>query len=109
MRVNLRRAVFVLAKIHEITAWETNFEQERDSRWLELAAYLCEVRERQCWRVDNLKSFDEFLEKTFSQSRRKAYDLMAIHEQLPRELHWSLNPIPRNRGRTGESCWPSFQ
>jgi hypothetical protein len=31
-----------------------------------------------------LESFDEFLEKRFPGSRRKAYYLMAIHEQLPR-------------------------
>ena len=38
----------------------------------------------QYWRLDNLKSFDEFLEKKFPESRRKAYYLMAIHERLPR-------------------------
>ena len=32
----------------------------------------------------NLRSFDEFLEKKFPESRRKAYYLMAIHEHLPR-------------------------
>ena len=31
-----------------------------------------------------MKSFDEFLEKRFPESRRKAYYLMAIHEHLPR-------------------------
>jgi hypothetical protein len=31
-----------------------------------------------------LRSFDEFLERKFPESRRKAYYLMAIHEQLPR-------------------------
>ena len=30
------------------------------------------------------RSFDEFLERKFPKSRRKAYYLMAIHEQLPR-------------------------
>jgi hypothetical protein len=30
------------------------------------------------------KSFDEFLEKKFPESRGKAYYFMAIHEQLPR-------------------------
>ena len=51
--------------------------------------YLCEVRSGQYWRLDNLKSFDEFLEKRFPGSRRKAYYLMTIHEQLPRipKLH----------------------
>jgi len=34
--------------------------------------------------VDNLRSFDEFLERKFLESRRKAYYLMAIHERLPR-------------------------
>jgi hypothetical protein len=34
--------------------------------------------------VDNVRSFDEFLERKFPESRRKAYYLMAIHEQLPR-------------------------
>jgi len=34
-------------------------------------------------RID-LKSFDEFLEKRFPDSRRKAFYLMAIHEHLPR-------------------------
>ena len=34
--------------------------------------------------MDNVRSFDEFLERKFPESRRKAYYLMAIHEQLPR-------------------------
>ena len=59
-------------------------EREKDSRFVDLGRYLCEVRAGQYWRVDNLKSFDEFLEKKFPESRRKAYYLMAIHEQLPR-------------------------
>ena len=46
--------------------------------------YLCEVRAKQYWRLENLKSFDEFLEKRFPESRRKAYYLMAIHENLTR-------------------------
>jgi len=33
--------------------------------------------------LENLKSFDEFLEKRFPESRRKAYYLMAIHDHLP--------------------------
>src|SRR6516164_11349287 len=36
---------------------------------------LCEVRAGQYWRVENLKSFDEFLERRFPESRRKAYYL----------------------------------
>jgi hypothetical protein len=45
---------------------------------------LCEARAKQYWRLDNLKSFDEFLEKRFADSRRKAYYLIAIHEKLAR-------------------------
>ncbi len=34
-------------------------------RFVELGQYLCEVRAGQYWRLENLKSFDEFLEKRF--------------------------------------------
>ncbi len=83
-KLNRRRALFVLAKIEEILFWEKNTEQERETRFVELGRYLCEVRAGQYWRLDNLRSFDEFLEKRFPESRRKAYYLMAIHEHLPR-------------------------
>ena len=83
-KLNRRRALFVLSKIEEILAWERTTEQERDKRFVELGRYLCEVRAGQYWRLDNLKSFDEFLERKFPESRRKAYYLMAIHEQLPK-------------------------
>ena len=53
-------------------------------RFVELGQHLCEVRAGQYWRLENLKSFDEFLEKRFPESRRKAYYLMAIHENLTR-------------------------
>ena len=39
---------------------------------------------KQYWCLENLKSFDDFLEKRFADSRRKAYYLMAIHEKLTR-------------------------
>jgi len=45
---------------------------------------LCEVRAGQYWRLDDLRSFDEYLERKFPESRRKAYYLMAIHEHLPK-------------------------
>jgi hypothetical protein len=80
-KLNRGRAVFVLSKIDEILAWERTQEQERDSRFVDLGRYLCEVRSGQYWR--NLRSFDEFLERKFPESRRKAYYLMAIHENLP--------------------------
>ena len=82
-KLNKKRALFVLTKIDEILAWEQRSETERDTRFVELGRYLCEVRARQYWRVENLKSFDEFLERRFPESRRKAYYLMSIHEHLP--------------------------
>ena len=80
-KLNRRRALFVLTKIDEILAWERQKEAERDTRFVELGRYLCEVRAGQYWRVENVKSFDEFLERRFPESRRKAYYLMSIHEQ----------------------------
>jgi hypothetical protein len=97
--LNRRRAVFVLAKIDEILAWERRVEQERDTRFVELGRYLCEVRAGQYWRIDNLKSFDEFLEKKFPESRRKAYYLMAIHEQLPRQIRPNLKAMGWTKAR----------
>jgi hypothetical protein len=94
--LNRRRALVVLAQIDEILAWDKTKDQERDERFVELGQYLCEVRAGQYWRLENLKSFDEFLEKRFPESRRKAYYLMAIHEHLTRipkkqlrEVGWS--------------------
>ena len=90
------RASFVLGRIDEILRWEKTKEQECDVRFVELGEHLCEVRAKQYWRVEKLNSFDEFLEKRFPQSRRKAYYLMAIHENLTRipkehlrEVGWS--------------------
>jgi hypothetical protein len=82
--INRQRAVLVLGKIDEILSWEKAKEQEEDTRFVELGEYLCEVRSKQYWRLEGLNSFDEFLEKRFPESRRKAYYLMAIHEHLPR-------------------------
>jgi hypothetical protein len=94
--LNRRRILFVLGRIDEILSWEKAKEQEKDARFVELGQYLCEVRAGQYWRLENLRSFDEFLEKRFPESRRKAYYLMAIHETLTRipkqqlrEVGWS--------------------
>lgn len=70
--LNLKRAVFVLGKIDEILGWEKDRAREQDLRFVDLGRYLCEVRAGQYWRVDKMKSFDEFLEKRFPNSRRKA-------------------------------------
>ncbi len=92
-KLNRRRALFVLSKIDKILAWEQSVEHEKESRFVELGRYLCEVRAGQYWRLDNLKSFDEFLERHFPESRRKAYYLMAIHEHLPREARRELKQV----------------
>jgi hypothetical protein len=82
--IDERRAAFVLGKINDILSWEKAKGHERDARFVELGEYLCEVRAKQYWRVERLKSFDEFLERYFPDSRRKAYYLMGIHETLTR-------------------------
>ena len=64
-KLNRRRAMFVLTKIDEILMWEQQKELERDTRFVDLGRYLCEVRAGQYWRVENLNSFDEFLENGF--------------------------------------------
>lgn len=92
-KLNRRRALYVLARVEEILAWEKSTDQERESRFVELGRYLCEVRAGQYWRLDNLRSFDEFLEKKFPESRRKAYYLMAIHEHLPRVPKHDLRQV----------------
>jgi hypothetical protein len=76
--INPRRAVFVLGKSDEILSWEKSKEQEKDVRFVELGEYLCEVRAKQYWKLEKRTSFDNFLEKRFPESRRKAYYLMAI-------------------------------
>jgi hypothetical protein len=90
--------LFVLTKIDEILAWEQRKEAERDTRFVELGKYLCEVRAGQYWRMENLKSFDEFLERRFPESRRKAYYLMSIHEHLPPQARKDLKEVGWTKG-----------
>jgi hypothetical protein len=98
-KLNRRRALFVLGKIDQILAWEQSSEQARDTYFVELGRYLCETRAGQYWRIDNLKSFDEFLEKKFPQSRRKAYYLMAVHERLTRIPRKQLEQVGWTKAR----------
>ena len=60
-KMNRRRALFVLTKIDKIPAWEQRKEAEKDTKFVELGKYLSEIRAGQYWRLENLKSFDEFL------------------------------------------------
>jgi len=98
-KLNQKRAVFVLTKIDEILAWERRSEAERDTRFVELGRYLCEVRAGQYWRLEKLKSFDEFLARRFPESRRKAYYLMSIHEHLPPQARKELKQVGWTKGR----------
>ena len=97
-KLNPRRAQFVLSKIDEILAWEHRKEAEKDTKFVELGRYLCEVRAGQYWRVEKLKSFDQFLERRFPESRRKAYYLMSIHEQLPPAVKRELKQVGWTKG-----------
>ena len=97
-KLNKKRALFVLTRIDEILAWEERSEAERDTRFVELGRYLCEVRARQYWRLENLKSFDEFLQRRFPESRRKAYYLMSIHEHLPPQARKDLKEVGWTKG-----------
>jgi len=97
-KLNRRRAMFVLTKIDEILAWDRQKEAERDTRWVELGRYLFEVRAGQYWRLESLKCFDEFLERRFPESRRKAYYLMSIHEHLPPQARKELKEVGWTKG-----------
>jgi hypothetical protein len=48
--------------------------------------------------VENVKSFDEFLERRFPESRRKAYYLMSIHEHLPPQARRELKEVGWTKG-----------
>ena len=63
-KLNRKRALFVLSRIDEILAWDQRTEAERDTRFVELGRYLCEVRAGQYWRLEKLSSFDDFLDTT---------------------------------------------
>src|SRR5690348_907685 len=97
-KLNQKRARFVLSKIDEILTWEQQTDRERDTRFVDLGRYLCEVRAGQYWRLEKLKSFDEFLERRFPESRRKAYYLMSIHEHLPPQARRELKQVGWTKG-----------
>ena len=92
-KLDEERAQFVLSKIDHILEWERQADRERDMKFVDLGRYLCEVRAGQYWRLQNLKSFDEYLSRKFPESRRKAYYLMSIHEQLPRSVKKELKQV----------------
>ena len=67
-----------------------------------LGRYLCEVRAGQFWRLENLGSFDGFLDRRFPESRRKACYLMAIHEHLTRIPKKGLKHVGWTKAAKGE-------
>jgi len=81
-KLNRKRGSWCSRRLMRFLSWEKTKEREREVRFVELGRYLCEVRTGQYWRLENLKSFEDYLEKRFPNSRRKAYYLMAIHENL---------------------------
>jgi hypothetical protein len=114
-KLDRERARFVLERIDQILAWEQSVDRERDTHFVDLGRYLCEIRSGQYWRLERLKSFDDFLEKRFPQSRRKAYYLMSIQEHLPppvrkqlKQVGWSkaaeLVKVARSDGKRFESA-----
>ena len=56
------------------------------------------MRAGQYWRLEELKCFDEFLERRFPESRRKAYYLMFIHEHLPPQARRQLKEVGWTKG-----------
>lgn len=92
-QLNEKRATFVLSKIDQIIDWERATDRERDTRFVELGRYLCEVRAGQYWRMQNLTSFNDYLVAKFPESRRKAFYLMSIHENLPRSIGKELKQL----------------
>jgi hypothetical protein len=107
------RAKEVLARIDEILRWEQKMDQQKDQKFAELGKHLCEVRSQNYWRL-GYKSFEAYLEEKFPDSRRKAYYLMSIHDNLKQiptpeieELGWSkaleLAKVARSAGR-GFDC-----
>ena len=97
-KLDPKRAHFVLSKIDEILAWDKRQDSERETRFVELGRYLCEVRAGQYWRLEKLTCFDEFLEERFPESRRKAYYLMSIHEHLPPQARKQLKEVGWTKG-----------
>jgi hypothetical protein len=107
------RAELVLARIDSILRWEHKTEEQKDQKFAELGRHLCEVRKHGYWRL-GYKSFEGFLATKFADSRRKAYYLMSIHDNLKQvpvpeieALGWSkameLAKVARSAGR-GFDC-----
>jgi hypothetical protein len=60
--------------------------RERDTRFVEPGRYLCEVRTGQYWCLEHLTSFDDFPQRRFPESRRKATYWSRIFSQNSGEV-----------------------
>lgn len=92
-KLNRKRARTVIARVDAILAREERVGRERDKGFVEVGQALCEIRSRQYWRVEELESFDQFLEKRFPGSRRRAYYFMSLFERMPRKTHAQLAEV----------------
>ena len=92
-RLNRKRALEVIARVDALLGREERIGHERDKGFVEVGQALCEIRSRQYWRVEELESFDAFLEKRFPGSRRKAYYWMSLFERMPKKTHPHLAEI----------------
>ncbi len=61
-------------------------------------ANLPKAKQLDYWRVENVASFDELLERRFPESRRKAYYLMSIHEHLQPQARKTLKEVGWTKG-----------
>jgi hypothetical protein len=52
--------------------------------------------------VEDLKSFEEFLERRFPESQRKAYYLMSIHEHFPPQVRRELKVVGWSKAHAGD-------
>jgi len=113
LRSSIAGVPCLCSEIDKILSWRSN-RRERDSKFVELAV-ICASAAGQYWRVDNVRSFDEFLERKF---RSPAQGVLpdGIHEHLTpirkRELEligWTkareLAKVAR-RDRQGFDCAP---
>ncbi len=110
--LNLKRAVFVLGKIDEILAWDKGRLHERDLRFVDLGRYLCEVRAGQYWRLEKMKSFDNFLEMLGTDKSRgyclemicRDFAPAANREQFHRHRPRLWDRRPWFRGTDWDTC-----
>jgi len=92
-KLNRKRALFVLSRSTPFSLGSSEWRESETLALWSLAVISAKVRAGQYWRVESIKSFDEFLERRFPASRRKAYYLMSIHEYLPPQIRRELKQV----------------